>query len=273
MSGRRRSIAKCSMCKTPLQAISVQPDVSDDLYCMSLSLMPDIVKIGRSKNPTQRALELQTSAPYWVFPAIVWVRRGDDEGKVHEALRPYRLEHAPSREYFRVNLKRGSDIVEQVIHRDDRNATCETSAAQDRGEETTQAHCKRRKQLVMCATCLRIQATVSDVQIDPVAEHLFLVTAPFCSGMVGVLRSSDPHKHVQEIETDLPGQLEMQTIWYGKGSMHGEVQRRLSSFRADCPGGEWFHMNPQPASAVISRLLFGSDEEAEPGIVMEELNE
>ena len=92
--------------------------------------------------------------------------------------------------------------------------------------------------------------------------------------MVGVLRSSDPHKHARELETELPGKLEILTIWYGKGDKHDEVHRNLNSFRADCPSGNWFNMTPQPASAVISKLLFGQDEDdVEPGITMLEVND
>ncbi|MFX4226599.1 MAG: GIY-YIG nuclease family protein [Porticoccaceae bacterium] len=82
---------------------------------MSISLLPGVVKIGRSKCPTQRALHLQESSPSWVFPQVVWVRRGPDEKSVHGALRPYRIDDAPSREYFRLPIKAGADL-EQILY-------------------------------------------------------------------------------------------------------------------------------------------------------------
>ena len=114
MASRKRCVATCSTCKTKLQEI-IETGQTDDLYLMSISLLPGVVKIGRSKCPTQRALQLQESSPFWVFPQVVWVNRGTDEKKVHDALRPYRIEDAPSREYFRLPIKSGADLVEQVL--------------------------------------------------------------------------------------------------------------------------------------------------------------
>ena len=262
----------CSSCREPLQAISQPEGDGDDLYCMSLSLMPDIIKIGRSKCPMQRAIELQTSMCFWVYPSIVWLRRGEDEQKVHEQLRQYRIENAPSREYFKIPLKQGSDIVEHTLYADNaetKKKECNTTESLGRVSESIQSNNKKRK-LVMCARCQRIQATVNDVQTTSTVEHLFLVEAPFAPGVVGVFHSSDPHKHIDEL--DLPGKLTILTIWYGRGEKHNNVRQSLHSFRADCPGGNWFHMTPKPASAVITKILFGLDDdgEADPGII--ELN-
>ena len=103
MTSRKKCLATCSTCKTKLKEI-VETGGGDGLYLMSISLLPGVIKIGRSKCPTQRALQLQESCPYWVFPQIVWVDRGADEKSVHCALRPHRIEDVPSREYFRCLL-------------------------------------------------------------------------------------------------------------------------------------------------------------------------
>ena len=272
MAGRRRSVATCSSCRNPLQGISEQPENGDDLYCMSLSLMPDIIKIGRSKNPTQRAIELQTSMPFWVFPSIVWLKKGETEGKVHERLRPFRVENAPSREYFKMNLKQGSDLVEQVLYaaQTSEQPLCDQQMPQPVNVAADGANpCSRRRKLVMCVRCQRIQATLNDVQTHSAAEHLFLVCSSQCPGLIGVMRSSEPHQHVQSLESGLPWRLEILTIWYGKGDRREDVYEEFANFRVDCPGGNWFHMSPQPASAVISKLLFGNaDGEIEPGIAL-----
>ena len=128
MTSRKRCVATCSTCKTKLQEI-VETRQTDDLYLMSISLLP-VVKIGRSKCPTQRALQLQESSPFWVFPQVVWVNRGTDEKRVHDALRPYRIEDAPSREYFRLPIKAGADFVEQILYAD---SSVESRSAQDNG--------------------------------------------------------------------------------------------------------------------------------------------
>ena len=115
MTSRKKCVATCSTCKTKLQEI-IEASGADDLYLMSLSVLDGIIKIGRSKSPTQRALQLQESSPFWVFPQVIWVNRGSDEKRVHEALRAYRIEDAPSREYFRLPIKAGSDLVEQTLY-------------------------------------------------------------------------------------------------------------------------------------------------------------
>ena len=121
----------------------------------------------------------------------------------------------------------------------------------------------------MCVRCQRIQATLNDVQTHSAAEHLFLVCSSQFPGLIGVMRSSEPHQYVQSLESRLPWRLEILTIWYGKGDRREDVYEEFANFRADCPGGNWFHMNPQPASTVISRLLFdNSDGEIEPGIAL-----
>ena len=165
---------------------------------------------------------------------------------------------------------RSAKGTDMVLYAGPGETTRETSQPEETAEERNQASgVTKKRKVVMCARCRRIQTTVSDVQTHSAAEHLFLVTAPFCPGMVGVLRSSSPHKHVRELETELPGKLEMLTVWYGKGDRHDDVCHNLNAFRADCPGGWWFHMTPQPASAVISKLLFDNcDDDLEPGITI-----
>ena len=97
MASRKRCVATCSTCKTKLQEI-IETGQTDDLYLMSISLLPGVVKIGRSKCPTQRALQLQESSPFWVFPQVVWANRGTDEKKVHDALTVLHLKIKKSRE-------------------------------------------------------------------------------------------------------------------------------------------------------------------------------
>ena len=128
----------------------------------------------------------------------------------------------------------------------------------------------------MCTKCKRIQSTVSDIELKEGAEHLYLVEAA-CTDLpkdlVGVLHSSDVKQHITELEQKLPWRLELLTVWYGEGNRIHDVNRELKSFRADCPGN-WYHLTAKAASIVISRLLFGSEEQddIEPGITIEREN-
>ena len=86
--------------------------------------------------------------------------------------------------------------------------------------------------------------------------------------MVGILHAIDVHRYISILEAQMPSRLELLTVWYGCGQRADDVYRELKAFRADCPG-TWFHLNPKPASVVISKLLFGDDDDAEPGITLQ----
>ena len=124
----------------------------------------------------------------------------------------------------------------------------------------------------MCPQCNQLQCTVSDVSTNGDAQHLFLVTAPLCQKMVGVLRAGDVHRCISELDKELPSRLQLITIYYGQGHRAEDVYYELKAFRADCPG-HWYHMYAQAASHAISNMLFGenTDSEGEPGIVLEEV--
>ena len=270
MASRKRCVATCSTCKTKLQEI-FETGQTDDLYLMSISLLPGVVKIGRPRCPTQRALQLQESCPFWVFPQVVWVDRGSDEKSVHCALRPYRIEDAPSREYFRLPIKSGADLVEQVLYAD--NSDESSSAQENTGmqyQDNLGGATKKRK-VVMCVPCKKLQYTVvSDIQTHGDAEHLFLVTASFCKDMVAILSASDVYQHIAELEGELPSKLQLVTIYYGQGHRAEDIYQGMKAFRADSPG-DWYHMDPKATSRAISKMLFGDNDDdtsCEPGIII-----
>ena len=267
MTSRKRSVATCSTCKAKLQEI-VETGGGDDLYLMSISLLPGVIKVGRSKCPTQHALQLQESSPFWVFPQVVWVDRGLDEKRVHEALRAYRIEDAPSREYFRLPVKSGSDLVEEVLYAKAAEEVCVDQCGQD--AHLVGANVPKKRKVVMCVPCKKLQYTVSDVQTHVDAQHLFLVTAAFCDDMVAVLSASDVYQRIAELESELPSKLQAVTMYYGQGHRAEDIYRGMRAFRADCPG-DWYHMHPKAASRAISNMFFGDNHDAacEPGIVLE----
>ena len=185
------------------------------------------------------------------------MKRGETEVKVHERLRPFRVENAPSREYFKIPSKQGSDLAEQALYAAEASEqNHERHELPHHMEASRCSQYNRRRKLVMRARCQRIQATVNGVQTHSAAEHLFLVCSMQCPGMIGATRSSEPHQHVQDLKSKFLWKLEILRIWYGKSDRRDEVYQEFENFRDDCPGGDWFHMNPQPARDVISKVLF-----------------
>ena len=89
--------------------------------------------------------------------------------------------------------------------------------------------------------------------------------APFVDTMLGLFDEAG-----LQLE-DYPRNL---TIYYGQGDRSDDIYRGMKAFRADCPGGNWYHMTPQAASRAISNMLFGQEDEiCEPGIILEEVGE
>ena len=61
MASRKRCVATCSTCKARLQEI-IETGETDDLYLMSISLLPGVVKIGAVQMPDT------ARAPFLGFP-------------------------------------------------------------------------------------------------------------------------------------------------------------------------------------------------------------
>jgi hypothetical protein len=73
-----------------------------DLYMFANSLVPGIIKIGRSKDVERRRLELQKSQPFRIIILATFPGKGGLEGAVHAALSASRVD-GPGREWFRVS--------------------------------------------------------------------------------------------------------------------------------------------------------------------------
>ena len=77
-SAAKRRIVECPGCRRIMKAVTdVEVADSDHLYVMTASggMLPDLVKVGRSKNPCQRALELQESQPYHICSPVAFAGR------------------------------------------------------------------------------------------------------------------------------------------------------------------------------------------------------
>jgi hypothetical protein len=73
-----------------------------DLYMFANSLVPGIIKIGRSKDVERRRIELQKCQPFRIITIATFPGKGPLEGVVHAALSASRVD-GPGREWFRVS--------------------------------------------------------------------------------------------------------------------------------------------------------------------------
>ena len=118
----------------------------------------------------------------------------------------------PSREYFRLPIKSGADLVEQILYSSDESKSAQDNGGvqdqdsgvqdQDSGVKENLGGAPKKKRVVICVPCKKLQYTVSDVQANYVdSQHLFLVTAAFCKDMVAVFSASDVHRRIAELES------------------------------------------------------------------------
>ena len=73
-----------------------------DLYMFANSMIPNIIKIGRSKDVERRRHDLQTCHPFRIITIASFPGHGHLEGVVHAALSASRVD-GPGREWFRVS--------------------------------------------------------------------------------------------------------------------------------------------------------------------------
>jgi hypothetical protein len=83
---------------------------AQDLYIFSNSLLPGILKIGRSKDVERRRAEMQRSQPFHVNTVATFPGKGHLEGVIHAAFHAS-LVDGPGREWFRVSA---SDVIHTI---------------------------------------------------------------------------------------------------------------------------------------------------------------
>ena len=87
----------------------------DALYVMSISKLTGIVKIGRSKNPKNRAYEMAASQPFFVNVDREYPEVGFLESSIHKKLAPYRVEDGAGREWFNISVAQADAIIRGEI--------------------------------------------------------------------------------------------------------------------------------------------------------------
>ena len=78
-------------------------------------MLPGLVKVGRNKNPCQRALELQESQPYHIIIHTVFWGAGHREKAVHNALAAFRVPFAPGTEWFALRVFSAVLAISRVL--------------------------------------------------------------------------------------------------------------------------------------------------------------
>ena len=101
---------------TPLADI-LQADVTqtDTLYVMRNSLIPGMVKIGKSHNPEDRARDLARSHPFEMVICSTYERWGFIEKKIHDKLRHRNVIGGTGREWFHVTPEQADRLIANVI--------------------------------------------------------------------------------------------------------------------------------------------------------------
>ena len=91
------------------------PRAAQDLYIMTRSDAPGILKVGRSGNPTGRAEDLQRGQCFRVTVLATFPNAGDKENAVHRVLYSHRVTEGSGQEWFRVSISQALAAVSVVL--------------------------------------------------------------------------------------------------------------------------------------------------------------
>ena len=115
---KKRRVETEDPSETPEQVHDVEPckdTGADSLYIMSNSLLPDIVKIGRSSNPEERAKQLGASHPFRLRVECSYGGKGFLEKSVHDRLKHRRVEGGLGREWYRLKAEQADTLIRASI--------------------------------------------------------------------------------------------------------------------------------------------------------------
>ena len=91
----------------------------DSLYIMENPRIPGEVKIGRSKNPEERARQLSNGHPFWLVVRRSYGCKGFLEKTLHQRLKSRRVGGGPGTEWFKVSVEQASVLIESAILEDE----------------------------------------------------------------------------------------------------------------------------------------------------------
>ena len=111
-SEKKRGRDSMEDCRDTVDAESNQ---MDSLYIMSNSLLPDMVKIGRSNGPEERARNLGASHPFRIVVEHTYGDKGFLEKPIHDRLKHRRVDGGSGREWFNLSVEQADTLVRGCI--------------------------------------------------------------------------------------------------------------------------------------------------------------
>ena len=122
MANAKKRMLECPSCHRILKLCTDVETTSDadHLYVMSASnsLLPGLVKIGRSKSPLQRAIDLQESQPYHILIHALFWGLGWREKEVHKHLANFQVRDAPGTEWFELPIQHVCQSISRILFAD-----------------------------------------------------------------------------------------------------------------------------------------------------------
>ena len=115
---KRRRVEPDDTHETSEQVQDVEPcrdTGADSLYIMSNSWRPDMVKIGRSSNPEERAKQMNASHPFRLAIEHSYGGKGFLEKPLHDRLKHRRVEGGPGREWFKLSAEQADTLIRASI--------------------------------------------------------------------------------------------------------------------------------------------------------------
>ena len=102
--------------KSVLEIEDDETEADPHLYLLTASdFLTGLVKIGRSHKPFERALQLSDGLPFHLNMFSIFPFAGAREQEIHEQLRPFRVEGASSREWFRLSVQSANAAIGNIL--------------------------------------------------------------------------------------------------------------------------------------------------------------
>ena len=96
-----------------------QEFIPDALYIMENPRIPGEIKIGRSRDPEERAKQLCAGNNYRMVVRRTWGEKGFLEKTIHHKLKRRRVEEGAGVEWFQVSVEQAETIIAAAIIEDD----------------------------------------------------------------------------------------------------------------------------------------------------------
>ena len=117
ISQKNRSEAPSVACSSEFAV--TQELVPDALYIMENPRIPGEIKIGRSRDPEERAKQLCAGNNYRMIVKRTYGEKGYLEKTIHQKLKRRRVEEGSSVEWFRISVEQAEALIVAAIIEDD----------------------------------------------------------------------------------------------------------------------------------------------------------